>query len=110
MGDAVSIGEAKTHLSHLVARVEAGEEIVLQRGNSPVAKLVRYEEPAKPRTPGALKGRIRIHEGFDDPTPGFEPAAPAPTAEELDRRISECGRAAITTDDILTARDAARRL
>lgn len=72
MGDAVSIGEAKTHLSRLVARVEAGEEIVLRRGNTPVAKVVRYEEPRTPRTPGALKGRIRIREGFDDPLPEFE--------------------------------------
>jgi antitoxin (DNA-binding transcriptional repressor) of toxin-antitoxin stability system len=72
MGDAVSIGEAKTHLSRLIARVEAGEEIVLRRGDTPVAKVVRYEEPVSPRTPGALKGRIRIHEGFDDPLPEFE--------------------------------------
>jgi antitoxin (DNA-binding transcriptional repressor) of toxin-antitoxin stability system len=109
MGEPVSIDEAKTHLVRLVARVEAGEEIVLQRGDTPVARLVRYEEPAKPRTPGALKGPIRIHEGFDGPVPGFEPTAGATTAEDLDRRIRDRGRVSIATDDILGARGADRR-
>lgn len=72
MPDPVSIGEAKTHLSRLVARVEAGEEVVLRRGPVPVAKLVPYAAPSTPRTPGALRGRIRIGEDFDDPIPGFE--------------------------------------
>ncbi len=37
----VKIGEAKTHLSELLAKVEAGEEVVIARGNAPVAKLTR---------------------------------------------------------------------
>ena len=35
----VKVGEAKTRLSELLARVEAGEEVVIQRGNDPVARL-----------------------------------------------------------------------
>jgi antitoxin (DNA-binding transcriptional repressor) of toxin-antitoxin stability system len=73
MSEAVSIGEAKKRLSRLIVRVEAGEEIVLRRGDTPVAKVVPYGCPPRPRSPGALKGRIRIHEGFDDPLPEFEP-------------------------------------
>ncbi len=38
----VEIHEAKTHFSRLVARAEAGEEIVVRRGPKPVAKLVAY--------------------------------------------------------------------
>ena len=34
----INIGEAKTRLSELIARVEAGEEIVIARDNTPVAK------------------------------------------------------------------------
>ncbi|WP_210491126.1 type II toxin-antitoxin system Phd/YefM family antitoxin [Patulibacter sp. SYSU D01012] len=75
MGDAVSIGEAKTHLSRLIARVEAGEEIVLRRGDTPVAKVVRYEEPSRPRTPGALRGRIHTADDFDEPLDDFAPYA-----------------------------------
>ena len=37
----IGLFEAKTHLSELVARVEAGDEVVITRHNKPVAKLVR---------------------------------------------------------------------
>jgi len=37
----VKIGEAKTHLSGLIAKVEAGEEVIIARGKQPVAKLTR---------------------------------------------------------------------
>ncbi len=39
----VKIGDAKTRLSELIARVEKGEEIVIARGNDPVARLVRID-------------------------------------------------------------------
>ena len=41
MPDEVTIHEAKTHLSRLVQRAHAGEEIVIRRGKIPLAKLVR---------------------------------------------------------------------
>jgi prevent-host-death family protein len=37
----VKVGEAKTHLSELLAKVEAGEEVIISRGNEPIAKLSR---------------------------------------------------------------------
>lgn len=37
----VKIGEAKTHLSELLAKVEAGEDVIIARGNDPIAKLTR---------------------------------------------------------------------
>ena len=55
--DVITIDEAGSDLSRLIARVEAGEEILLARGDAPVAKLVAYTPPLKPRRrPGALKG------------------------------------------------------
>ena len=45
----VNIGEAKTRLSELIARVEAGEEVVIARGNAPVARLARLDEQARRR-------------------------------------------------------------
>jgi prevent-host-death family protein len=56
MPDAVTIHAAKTHLSALVARAEAGEEIIIARGNTPVAKLVPLHPPApvKRRSFGCL--------------------------------------------------------
>ena len=53
----VTIHKAKTELSKLLARVEAGEEIVIARGDEPIAKLVALtsaEKKTPPRTPGAL--------------------------------------------------------
>lgn len=37
----VKVAEAKTHLSELLAKVEAGEEVIISRGNTPIAKLSR---------------------------------------------------------------------
>lgn len=62
----VGMYEAKTNFSKLVQRAAAGEEIVLSNAGKPVAKIVAYTPPAKPRVPGRLKGRITIYEGFDD--------------------------------------------
>ena len=69
--DAVSIHEAKTHFSRLVARAEAGEEIVVRRGPTPVAKIVAYHPPTTPRVPGALKGEITMADDFDDTPDDF---------------------------------------
>ncbi len=66
---AVPIHEAKTHFSRLVARAEAGEEVVVRRGSKPVAKLVAYEQLDRARNPGALAGRIEIAEDFDAALP-----------------------------------------
>jgi antitoxin (DNA-binding transcriptional repressor) of toxin-antitoxin stability system len=37
----VNIGEAKTRLSELIAKVEAGEEFIIARGDVPVSRLSR---------------------------------------------------------------------
>jgi len=66
---AVSIREAKTHLSHLIDRVLAGEEIVIARAGKPVAKLVAIERRAAGRSPGAVRGHIRVGDDFEDPLP-----------------------------------------
>lgn len=71
MGKPVAIGEAKTNLSKLVEKAERGEEVVIRRGSKPVVKLVRYERPDR-NLFGALKGKITIGEGFDDPLPEFD--------------------------------------
>lgn len=68
----VNIYDAKTQLSQLIARVEAGEEIVIARGGRPVARLVPLTKRVPDRTLGLMKGRIKIHDGFDDPLPEFD--------------------------------------
>ena len=63
MNEPVSIHVAKTHLSRLIARAEAGEEIVIARGRKPVAKLVPIAPKAK-RVFGALKESCRWDPSF----------------------------------------------
>jgi antitoxin (DNA-binding transcriptional repressor) of toxin-antitoxin stability system len=57
-----TIGEAKTHLSKLVALAERGEEVELRRGATPVARLVPIVAAGKGRRPGALAGKIELAE------------------------------------------------
>ena len=64
----VNIHEAKTHLSRLVERVAAGEEIVIGRAGRPVARLVPYAETRQARRPGRWAGRVTIASDFDATT------------------------------------------
>ena len=43
----------------------------MRRGPTPVAKIVAYHPPTTPRVPGALKGRIRIDDDFDETPEDF---------------------------------------
>jgi antitoxin (DNA-binding transcriptional repressor) of toxin-antitoxin stability system len=71
----VTIHVAKTTLSQLLARVEAGEEIVLARGRDPVAKLVPFHPPQGGRRFGALRGTISVGPDFFEALPEHELAA-----------------------------------
>ena len=66
MATIVNIHEAKTHLSRLLDRVVAGEEIVIARAGKPLARLVRHEEDHAPRRPGSARGKVEIAPGFDE--------------------------------------------
>jgi prevent-host-death family protein len=68
----VTIHAAKTNLSQLVARAEAGEEIVLARGKVPIAKIVPYHTVASKRQFGALRGKFSVGPEFFDPLPEEE--------------------------------------
>jgi prevent-host-death family protein len=62
----VNVHEAKTHLSRLLERVERGEEVVISRAGTPVARLVAVERPPRRRVPGGWKGRVWIADDFDE--------------------------------------------
>jgi prevent-host-death family protein len=69
MSEQVNIYDAKTRLSQLVDRAEAGEEIVIARGGRPAARLVPFRAAAVKRKSGRLRGRVRIGRDFDAPLP-----------------------------------------
>lgn len=63
----VNIHEAKTHLSRLLAQVEAGEEVIIARSGEPIARIVAIAKPSKERVLGTDRGLIVISDDFDDP-------------------------------------------
>lgn len=71
----VTVHEAKTHLSRLLRAVEAGQEVVIKRGNEPVAVLVPAPHDAKHR---------RIWGSHDGHVPDdFDAAIPAVFADYI---------------------------
>ena len=91
----VTIHVAKTNLSKLIAQVEAGEEVVICRGDKEVARLVATQAPwgspgvwdgKSPRQPGQLKGII-------GPTPddAFDPMTDEEIAEMENNPIFPSG-------------------
>ncbi len=73
MAEPVNIHEAKTHLSRLIERVRQGEEIVISKAGTPIAKLSPIQQRPARRVPGMDKGKVAIHPDFDDPLPEFDP-------------------------------------
>ena len=67
----VNVHQAKTELSRLLARVEAGEDVVIARRGKPVARLVACKARIK-RQPDVLKGKIVVPDTFFDPLPEEE--------------------------------------
>ena len=65
----VNIHEAKTHLSRLLERVSAGEEIVIAKAGRPIARLVPHDETDEPRKLGGWEGRVWIADDFDELPP-----------------------------------------
>ena len=62
----VNIHEAKTTLSKLIAKTQAGEEVIIAKAGKPVAKLVAHKEKLKPRKSGLWKGKVWMSDDFND--------------------------------------------
>lgn len=93
----VNVGQAETQLSRLLARVEAGEDVVIARRGEPVAQLVSYKLPGK-RQPDVLKGKVIVPDAFFEPLPegelpaweGSSPCAPDDCPALIAIRSTEC--------------------
>jgi prevent-host-death family protein len=66
-----TVHQAKTNLSRLIKEAEKGQEVIITRGKTPVAKLVAISDVEKKRVPGRLRGQI-----------SWEPDAFAPLTDE----------------------------
>jgi prevent-host-death family protein len=63
----VSIAEAKNRLPELIRKVEAGESVVITRHGKPVAQIAPVPPERRKVQWGALRGRITLNPGWDDP-------------------------------------------
>lgn len=77
----MNVHEAKTHLSRLLRRVAAGEEVVIAKAGRPIARLIPFTKCRGERPLGTERGRIQVADDFDAPLPpavlsGFEGADP----------------------------------
>lgn len=71
----VNVHEAKTHLSRLLSRAAAGEEIIIARAGKPTARLVAIRTGKRMRGFGMLKGKFTVPDTFFEPLPEEELAA-----------------------------------
>ena len=70
----VTIEEAQSRLSELLALVAQGKEVIIARGKEPLAKLAPFAQPKEdkskaPRVFGDHKGKIWVSDDFDAPLP-----------------------------------------
>ena len=63
----VNVHQAKTELSRLLEAVERGEDVIIARAGTPVARLVAFAP--EERVPGRLRGVVRLGPDFDEPLP-----------------------------------------
>ena len=60
-----NLHEAKTNLSKLVELAIQGEEIIICKAGTPVAKLIAINPNKKQRKPGDWAGKVKIEDNFD---------------------------------------------
>ena len=66
----INIHEAKTHLSKLLHRVMAGDEIIIAKSGVPVARIVPIVPHVERRQPGTAAGKIQLTDDFFEPLAG----------------------------------------
>jgi prevent-host-death family protein len=65
----VTIHQAKTNLSRLLQKASGGEEVIISRGSTPVARLVPIGEIKGQRQPGSMKGKLIVGREFFEALP-----------------------------------------
>lgn len=69
-----NISQAKAQLSALIEQVQMGREVILAKAGKPVARLVAYRGPSRPRKPGSMEGQIWMAPDFDTLPPDMAEA------------------------------------
>ena len=101
---AYTVHQAKTHFSRLLKEAEAGQEVIVMRGNKPVAKLIPIDEPAPApefARIGGFEGLIQFDDRIFDPLTDEEMIEYGFDNPEKDARL-----AAVVTPDVSPAKNA----
>lgn len=67
--------DAKTHLSRIIERVAGGEEVIIDRAGTPVAKIVPLVRRVDRTSVGSLAGQVDLSGDWDSPQTNAEIAA-----------------------------------
>ena len=67
--------DAKTHLSRIIERVESGEEVIIDRAGTPVAKVVPLSSRTNRTAIGSLAGKVDLSGAWDSPQTNADIAA-----------------------------------
>lgn len=67
--------DAKTHLSRIIERVEGGEEVIIDRAGTPVAKIIPLVRRVNRTSVGSLAGQLDLSGDWDSPATNAEIAA-----------------------------------
>ncbi len=60
-----NVHDAKTNLSRILERVEHGEEIIISRAGTPIAKVVPLTRSANRTGRGSLRGKLKVAPDWD---------------------------------------------
>ncbi|MBW8003865.1 MAG: type II toxin-antitoxin system Phd/YefM family antitoxin [Planctomycetes bacterium] len=66
---ALNISEIQSQFPNILNKVEAGEEIILEKEGKPIAKIVPLAPKRGKRILGQEKGRVWMSDDFNDPLP-----------------------------------------
>lgn len=67
--------EAKTHLSRIIDQVERGEEVIIDRAGTPVARIIPFVRRVNRTSIGSLAGQLDLSGDWDSPQTNAEIAA-----------------------------------
>lgn len=67
--------DAKTHLSRIIERVERGEEVIIDRAGTPVARIIPLTRRVNRTSVGSLGGQLDLSGDWDSPQSNAEVAA-----------------------------------
>lgn len=65
----VNIYDAKTHLSRLLDKAAAGEDVIVSRNGKPLARITQLAPSRREIRFGLLKRRLSVPKDFDAPLP-----------------------------------------